>query len=70
MTITKCRNKVCFKSLQNSVLTPMTDTASLLGFSYAGAVKMPDEVPVGCNSPLFKCHYRNDFKSGLCCAVI
>lgn len=41
------------KSLQNSVLTAMTDT----GFTYGVVVKMPDEVPVGRNSLLFKCHY-------------
>lgn len=58
------------KSLQNIVLTAMTDTASLLGFTYAVAVKMSDKVPVGCNSPLLKCHHRDDFKFGLCWVLI
>lgn len=58
------------KSLQNSVLTALKETASLPGFTYAGAVTMSDKLPVGRNSPLFKWYYWADFKSGLCCAVI
>lgn len=59
MTITKCRNKVCLLypalnevRIQNSVLTAMTETASLPGFTYARAVTMSDKLPVGRNSPL------------------
>lgn len=55
--------------IQNSVLTATTETASLPGFTYARAVTMSDKLPVGRNSPLFKCHDWGDFKTGLCCAV-
>lgn len=52
------------KSLQNSVLTAMTETASLPGFKYVSAVTVYDKLPVRRNSALFKCQYWDDFKSG------
>ena len=57
-------------SRQNSVLTAVTDTASLPGFTYAVAVKIPDEVPVGLISPLFKCHYGLRVTLNLVCAAM
>lgn len=67
-TLTKHQYKVSFsflrrvKSQQNSVLTAVTDAAPLGGFTYAAAVRMPDELPVGCNSPLCGCQSTGDFK--------
>lgn len=43
-------SRAWMKSLQNGVLTAVTETASLPGFTYAKAVTVPDKLPVGRNS--------------------
>ena len=47
----------------------MTDAASFPGFTYAVAVEIPEEPPVGCNSPLSRVPLRGSV-SDLVCALL